>query len=70
MPKTANPVDNNFRMVPEALEKAITADKQAGLISWLVVASAGTTNTGSIDPLHALADMAAHHQLWLHVDCC
>lgn len=62
------PVDKNFRMRPEALEQAIIADKKAGLLPWLVVASAGTTDTGAVDPLYPLADIATHHGLWLHVD--
>lgn len=62
------PVDGHFRMNPDALESLIRADRDSGLDPWLVVASAGTTNTGSVDPLDAIADVAEHHNLWFHVD--
>ncbi len=62
------PVDANYRMDAQALEMAIVADQMAGLIPWLVVASAGTTNTGSVDPLTEIADIAAAHDLWFHAD--
>ena len=60
--------DERRRMRVEALEAAIQADKSVGLRPWLVVASAGTTDTGSVDPLDAVADVCARHGLWLHVD--
>ena len=62
------PTDANFRMRPEALEAAIQADLRAGLLPWLLVPTAGTTNTGAVDPLEACADLAARHGLWLHTD--
>ncbi|GIV58685.1 MAG: L-2,4-diaminobutyrate decarboxylase [Rhodothermaceae bacterium] len=62
------PVDDGFRMDVAALERAIAADRAAGLRPWLVVASAGTTNTGSVDPLDAIGAVAAAHDLWYHVD--
>ncbi len=61
-------VDARYRMVPAALDEAIVADKKAGLRPWLVVGSAGTTNTGSVDPLAEIAEVAHAHGLWLHVD--
>jgi len=61
-------VDEGYRMDPVALNSAIQADRQAGLQPWLIVASAGTTNTGSVDPLAEIAEIAAAQGLWFHVD--
>jgi aromatic-L-amino-acid decarboxylase len=62
------PTDGLFRLRPDALEAMIEEDRGRGLTPFLVVASAGTTNTGAVDPLPELADLAARHGLWLHVD--
>ena len=62
------PVDADYRMIPEQLEAAVADDKAAGLRPWLVVATAGTTNTGTVDPLPELAEIARAHRLWFHVD--
>jgi aromatic-L-amino-acid decarboxylase len=62
------PVDSEWRMRPEALEQAIVEDRLAGRRSVAIVATAGTVNTGSVDPLPAIADVARRHKLWLHVD--
>lgn len=62
------PLDNDYRMIPHQLARMIAADKAAGLQPWLLIASAGTTNTGAIDPLVALNQIAKLHQLWFHVD--
>jgi aromatic-L-amino-acid/L-tryptophan decarboxylase len=64
----AVPLDQNYRMQPQALEEAIHNDRQAGLRPWLIVAAAGATETGAVDPLALIAEIARHHQLWLHVD--
>jgi glutamate/tyrosine decarboxylase-like PLP-dependent enzyme len=64
----AVPVDGEQRMRVDALEAAIAADAAAGIRPLALCATAGSTATGSIDPLPALADVAAAHGLWLHVD--
>jgi aromatic-L-amino-acid/L-tryptophan decarboxylase len=62
------PADRHFRMRMDALRAAIVEDVERGLKPIAVVASAGTTATGSIDPIAAIADVCAEYQLWLHVD--
>ena len=62
------PVDQGFRMRTDALRAAIVEDVERGLKPITVVASAGTTATGSIDPIAAIADICAEYELWLHVD--
>jgi aromatic-L-amino-acid decarboxylase len=60
--------DSLLRMSPATLREAVEADRAAGRRPFLVVASAGTTNTGAVDPIAAVADVAAKERLWLHVD--
>ncbi len=62
------PSDQDFRFDVGALREAVRRDRAAGRVPFCVVATAGTTNTGSIDPLHALADLCQQESLWLHVD--
>lgn len=62
------PTDTELRMDPEALRALVREDRAAGLRPFLVAPSAGTTNTGAIDPLDAIADIAAEEGLWMHVD--
>lgn len=61
-------VDGRFRMRPDALAAAIAADRAAGLTPFMVFSTAGTTNTGAVDPLDAIADLCARENLWHHVD--
>jgi aromatic-L-amino-acid decarboxylase len=60
--------DDSFRLIPSELEQAIQRDQAAGKIPIAVVASAGTVNTGAIDPLPEIAAIARRHGLWMHVD--
>ena len=60
--------DDLFRIRLDELEQRIDEDRAAGRAPFLIVASAGTTNTGAVDDLSALADLAQGHQMWLHVD--
>jgi aromatic-L-amino-acid decarboxylase len=62
------PVDNNYRMDTDELQATILKDKAAGLHPIAVVATAGTVNTGSIDPLEHIAAICKDQQLWFHVD--
>jgi glutamate/tyrosine decarboxylase-like PLP-dependent enzyme len=62
------PLDEHFRMNPAELLKAIQRDKASGLIPFMVIASAGTTDTGAIDPLDTIADICASEEVWFHVD--
>jgi aromatic-L-amino-acid decarboxylase len=62
------PTDARFRLVPSALEEAVRDDRARGRRPFLVVANAGTTNTGAIDPLHEVLRIARAHSLWVHAD--
>ena len=62
------PTDDAWRLGADAVREAVAADRAEGRIPFLVVASAGTTNTGAVDALPALADLCARESLWLHVD--
>ncbi|HET9983012.1 MAG TPA: aminotransferase class I/II-fold pyridoxal phosphate-dependent enzyme [Longimicrobiales bacterium] len=62
------PTDESFRLRPESLAAAVEADAAAGLRPFFVVANAGATSTGAIDPLGRVADVCAGRGLWLHVD--
>lgn len=64
----AVPMDEGFRIKPEALKAQVEADQKAGLKPWLVVASAGTTDVGAVDPVDAIAEITRQHHLWLHLD--
>ena len=62
------PVDDEFRMRTDALDAAITADLAAGRRPLVVLAVAGTTNTGAVDDLAQLARICGRYGVWLHVD--
>lgn len=62
------PLDEEFRMNAAALQIQIAEDKSSGLNPFLVIASAGTTDVGAIDPLDDIATIAHDNKLWLHVD--
>jgi len=60
--------DDGYRMRVDALADAISEDRAAGFTPFLVAASAGTTNTGAVDPLGWIADLCGSEKLWMHVD--
>jgi aromatic-L-amino-acid decarboxylase len=60
--------DGRGRMSPGALQRAISEDRAAGAVPVMIVATAGTTGAGMIDPLMECADIAARESLWYHVD--
>ena len=64
----ALPSDDNFRLPVESLRRAVSEDRAGGKRPFLIIANAGTTNTGAVDPLNQLADLCERENLWLHVD--
>jgi len=62
------PTDKQFRMNTDLLQQAIAADERHGLQPFMIVGSGGTTDTGAIDPLQQMADIAEKHNCWYHVD--
>lgn len=62
------PVDEGCRIRVDELRTAVTRDREAGLVPFAVVGSAGTVATGAVDPFADLADVCAAEGLWLHVD--
>jgi len=67
-PRRIVPVDSHFRMEVAGLEALVSQDQRQGLRPWLVIASVGTTDTGAIDPIPEIADVAHRHGLWFHAD--
>jgi aromatic-L-amino-acid decarboxylase len=64
----ALPIDGDRRLRPDAVAAAIEADRSEGIVPVAVVATAGTTLTGAVDPIDELADLCGEHGIWLHVD--
>lgn len=62
------PTDAHFRMDMNQLRCTIQSDITAGLVPFVVVASAGTTNTGSIDPIEEISALCQEYKIWMHVD--
>jgi len=62
------PLDGKYRIIPEDLENQIVEDRREGLNPFLVVASAGTTDVGAIDPLSEIGDIAKRNGIWYHID--
>ena len=62
------PIDEEFRMDPEALARAVAEDRAAGWTPFAVAATVATTSTTSVDPVPAIADICEREGLWLHVD--
>ena len=60
--------DENFKIDPKDLQSQIDSDKKKGLNPFLIIGSAGTTDTGAIDPLNDLAEIAEKEKCWFHVD--
>ena len=61
-------VDSGLRMNPEALQMRIASDRAEGRLPFMVVATAGTTNAGVVDPIRSLFEICEREGLWLHVD--
>ncbi|MGB8705914.1 MAG: aminotransferase class V-fold PLP-dependent enzyme [Gillisia sp.] len=62
------PLDDHLRMSAAELKKAIQKDRENGLIPFFINASLGTTNTGAVDPIKVISEIAKKEKLWLHID--
>lgn len=62
------PVDAQLRLTPEPVGRAVAQDRAEGRLPWVVVANAGATSTGTVDPLLELSNLCRTERLWLHVD--
>jgi glutamate/tyrosine decarboxylase-like PLP-dependent enzyme len=67
-PKRVIATDADYRMSVEALEQALEEDRRNGIRPWIVIASAGTVDTGAIDPLPEIAELCRRYGAWLHID--
>ncbi len=61
-------VDDNMRMLPDALRKQLQADRALDALPVAIVANAGSTKTGSIDPLQIIGEIAREYNIWFHID--
>src|SRR5215470_10844545 len=64
----ALPSDEDFRLPVESLRRAVAEDRADGKLPFCVIANAGTTNTGAVDPLDQLANLCERENLWFHID--
>jgi len=62
------PTDDDYALIPEALEEAVRRDLHAGLTPCAAVAVTGTTSSSALDPLRPIGEICARHKIWLHVD--
>jgi len=62
------PVDNMMRLSPRALKRLLLEDQKSDALPVAIVANAGSTNTGSVDPLQEIGEIAREHNIWFHVD--
>ena len=62
------PLNDHYRLDVRALEETVTGDRKSGLTPWIVAATAGTTDMGTVDPLEDIADLSERHRLWMYVD--
>ena len=67
-PKRLIATDDSYRMSLDGLEQALENDRREGVKPWMVVASAGTVDTGAVDPLPEIAELCSRYGAWLHVD--
>jgi glutamate/tyrosine decarboxylase-like PLP-dependent enzyme len=67
-PRRLIATDDRHRMRADALAEALERDRSDGIRPWLIIASAGTVDTGSVDPLREIASLAGEYGAWLHID--
>lgn len=68
VPKRIVSMDTRYRMDTADLKRNIERDRAQGLKPWLIIASAGTTDTGAVDPIQDIASVARQEGLWFHLD--
>jgi len=61
-------MDDRRRMSADALDSAVSTDLKAGLRPMMIIAAAGTTDVGAVDPLNRIGEIAARHDVWFHLD--